>query len=104
VGVAALAAGVGFAHAGATDKDLEAAYSLKYCQTNDQCSGQFIKDQYSDPGKRDNILEGVSFAVGGAAVVGGIVMYVLGRGDTREHPVAVAPTRNGAMVTAGWSF
>lgn len=46
----------------------------------------------------------VSFAVGGAAVIGGAVMFVLGRAKGRESPVAIVPTGDGAMVTFNGSW
>ncbi len=104
VGIVALAASAGFAHAGQHNADLEAAYNKMYCHTDNQCSGDYIKRNYSDPGKRDNALGWTTLVVGGAAAVAGVVLYALGTGDSGEHPVAVAPTRGGALVTTGWSF
>jgi hypothetical protein len=106
VGVAAIGAGVAFGLAGKKTHDDEVTWSAMNCSTQPgmQCDGQYLKDHFTNPGKLDNILMGVSLGVGGAAVIGGVVLYVLGRGETGEQPVAVAPTRGGAMVTAGWSF
>jgi len=44
------------------------------------------------------------YGVGGAALIGGSALYVLGRLAREEPPVAIAPTRGGALVTAGFAF
>jgi hypothetical protein len=42
--------------------------------------------------------------VGGAAVVSGAVVYVIGRRAESAHHVAVAPTRGGAAMQLSWGF
>jgi hypothetical protein len=51
-------------------------------------------------GERYDLLAKISWGVGGAAIVGGAVLFVLGR--NAEHVrVSVSPTRAGAHV--GWT-
>lgn len=59
---------------------------------------------WTDEGKLDTKARNratyslVAFGVGGAALIGGSVMFMLGRSH-RELPVAIVPTTDGAMVT-----
>lgn len=66
------------------------------------CDWASLKDRDAT-GRERATLSRVSFAVGGAAVIGGAVMFVLGRAKGRESPVAIVPTGDGAMVTVHWS-
>jgi tetratricopeptide (TPR) repeat protein len=54
-------------------------------------------------GDRANTLSAVSWIAGGAAVAGGVVLYVMGRNRPIEH-VQITPTSGGAAVTARGSF
>jgi len=54
-----------------------------------------------DSGKRFDLLAKISWGVGGAAVVGGVVLFVMGRSASDEPHVSVAPTHGGTIV--GWS-
>ena len=51
-------------------------------------------------GERYDLLATISWAVGGAAIVGGVVLYVLGR-RAAASTASVTPTAGGAVV--GWS-
>lgn len=47
----------------------------------------------------------VGWAVGGAALIGGVVLYVLGRDSERDGPsVAIVPQADGVMATGGFAF
>jgi tetratricopeptide (TPR) repeat protein len=41
---------------------------------------------------------------GGVAVAGGVALYLLGRSTERMAPIAIAPTKQGATVSASWRF
>lgn len=61
------------------------------------------QDKY-DAGKRNNTIAIVSFALGGAAVATGGVLWFLGTRKENEARVAVVPTKGGTSVAVGWSF
>ncbi len=61
------------------------------------------QDRY-DAGKRNNTIAIVSFVVGGAAIVTGGTLYVLGKMKKSSATVAVNPARGGTTVAVGWSF
>jgi hypothetical protein len=53
-------------------------------------------------GKRFDLLAKVSWSVGGAAVIGGVVLYMMGRSaSASESQVSITPSGDGAVV--GWS-
>src|SRR5262249_35883962 len=54
-----------------------------------------------DSGKRFDLFAKISWGVGGAAVLTGAVLYVLGRKSTAEARVGLLPTSGGGLVT--WS-
>lgn len=54
-------------------------------------------------GQRDAHLSVALFAVGSAAIIGGAVLYVLGRPSEAEH-VSVIPRQGGASVAWGIAF
>jgi len=41
---------------------------------------------------------------GGVAVAGGVALYLLGRRTEQMAPIAIAPTKQGATVSASWKF
>jgi hypothetical protein len=55
--------------------------------------------QANDEGPTHQHIELASYAVGGAALAGGIVLYMLGRRAASEHGVTLAPTRHGAVLS-----
>ncbi|MGE5187089.1 MAG: hypothetical protein ACM31C_33800 [Acidobacteriota bacterium] len=57
--------------------------------------------QRGDAAQRD---ETIAYAVGGAAVAAGVVLYMLGSHRSDERAVAAVPTPGGALVTAGFAF
>jgi hypothetical protein len=104
-GVAVLGVGAGFGLAAMRNAELHDAFYKKYCHPypGDACDGSFLQKQYDDPGHRDAVIAISAFAVGGAAVAGGIALYFMGR-TSSEQPVAVAPAPGGAVVTTAFSF
>jgi hypothetical protein len=82
VGVAAIAVGAAFgALAAKAGDDLTKL---------DQSMGTFDPAKQS-AGKTDQVLEAVFFGVGGAAIVAGVVVYVLGHREAKAARVAAAP-------------
>jgi tetratricopeptide (TPR) repeat protein len=65
--------------------------------------GQEQQDKY-DAGKRNNTIALVSFVAGGAALVTGATLFVMGTMKKSKTKVAVTPTPNGTTFAVGWSF
>jgi tetratricopeptide (TPR) repeat protein len=57
-----------------------------------------------DRGRRDDTITAVAGITGGLALVGGAVLYGLGRHSDREQHVVVVPHRNGGEVKVAWQF
>ncbi|MEO8551518.1 MAG: hypothetical protein ABI678_16185 [Kofleriaceae bacterium] len=57
-----------------------------------------------DRGRRDDTITAVAGITGGLALVGGAVLYGLGRHDDHEQHVVVVPHRNGGEVKVAWRF
>lgn len=55
-------------------------------------------------GERAETLAKVFGVGGGVAVAGGVALYLLGRHTERIAPIAIAPTKQGATVSASWRF
>jgi tetratricopeptide (TPR) repeat protein len=91
IGVAALGAGIGLATVAKSDSD-----ALTKANSNGQ---SFDRSKY-DSGKSDNVAGGVLMGVGGAAVVAGIIVGVLGLREARESKVALAPWVSGSSAGA----
>jgi tetratricopeptide (TPR) repeat protein len=94
VGVAAIAAGAALlALAGSASNDLTAA---------DRAHQPFDKSKY-DRGTSENLAGGVLLGVGGAAVVAGVVVGVLGLRESRATRIALVPWLDphgaGALLT-----
>ena len=53
-----------------------------------------------DQGERAELRAKLSYALGGVAVIGGIVLYVLGR-SSEQSTVAVVPTADGGALAVG---
>lgn len=63
-------------------------------------------DDVESKGQRGNVLAGVGFAVGGAAAIAGVTMYLIGRNRAKKKKpanddkmVRVAPTAGGLVLT-----
>jgi tetratricopeptide (TPR) repeat protein len=89
VGVASLAAAVYFTVDGQHQTDLLG-------QSPDDPSRS--RRQIDERGRTDNVLGGVFYAIGGAAVAGGAVLFGLGRRAERARPVAALPIAGGGML------
>lgn len=97
-GVAALAVGVWFHH--------DVGYfeqRVAGCTPERQCSAEQV-DRWNDRGRRASTVAIASYSVAGAALIGGTALYLLGRADTGERSVAIAPLRGGAIIAAGGAF
>ncbi|MEM1022892.1 MAG: PEGA domain-containing protein [Myxococcota bacterium] len=87
LGVAALAAGVGFNVSAANNSDA-AEDPLNFLQRN----------ELADAFERDRTLAIASYAVGGAALVTGIVWFIAGGKKKNQTSHRVVPTVNGLAV------
>jgi tetratricopeptide (TPR) repeat protein len=95
VGVAGLGLGGYFTVRGAGIRsDLEE-------ECDDGCDWALLRDENA-AGERANTLAAVGWIAGGAATVGGVVLYLLGR--SRIEHVQLAPIEGGAAVSARLSF
>jgi len=93
-GVGLLATGIGIYFTSKVFSDYE-------CQTMSCPKSQI--DQANKDGPKHEKYEVIAYSVGGAAIVGGIVLYVLGKSAApTEHGVTLVPTRNGAAL--GFTF
>lgn len=59
---------------------------------------------WDDRGHLASVVAITAYAAGGAALVGGTALYVLGRRRGAESPVAIAPTPGGALISTGFAF
>ena len=55
-------------------------------------------------GKHAETLAKVFGIGGGVAVAGGVALYLIGRRSEQMAPIAIAPTKQGATVSASWKF
>ena len=97
-GLAALAVGVWFQH--------DVGYfeqRVAGCTPATPCSAEQV-DRWNDRGSRASTAAIASYSLAGASLVGGTVLYLLGRADTGERSIAVAPTRGGAMIAGVGTF
>jgi hypothetical protein len=68
-------------------------------------SAQVDREQrLHDLGTRAEIGEAIGYGLGGATLVTGVVLYMMGREPSTEHAVTVVPSRGGATVTASFAF
>lgn len=97
LGVVGIAAGVHYTIEVGKDND-----NADSCRSTSSCSMMRINQVNSDGDKHHWLAVG-GYSLGGAAIVGGIVLYVLGKSSaTSEHGVTLVPTRNGAAL--GFTF
>lgn len=95
-GVIAIGIGAGFAYRASDQADRRDAA----CNDADGCTATEAR-AFDAAGQRASQLAIGLCAVGGAAVLGGAVMYALGR---RAPRVEVAPRAGGATVALGWAL
>ena len=94
-GVAVAAVGLGFGLAARANG-----------QENEKTGNTFSQSAY-DAGHRDQTMQFVGYAVGGALIAAGVTTYVLGSRETGENGsahVAVTPTSGGAFALGTFSF
>jgi tetratricopeptide (TPR) repeat protein len=97
-GLAAVGAGVWFHHDVLYFQDRS-----HRCTMELPCSGAQVM-HWEDRGRTASILAVTAYAAGGAALIGGTALYLLGRRRDAEPPIAVAPAPGGALVTTGFAF
>lgn len=106
-GVVGLAVGAFFTHRVYAIGDEAQQWQDANCTPTNQCPADVRKmheDAFDKEGSAAQTKEIVAYSLGGAALVTGAVLYMLGRGGSDEHAVAAAPTPGGAMVTAAFRF
>jgi len=98
VGGVGLGAGTFFAvRAGSFQSKVEDACAVS-CEWSEVAADDATGRKAATRGK-------IAFAIGGAALIGGTVMYLLGRrSSTESAPIAVVPTSGGVAVWASGSF
>ncbi|HTR54588.1 MAG TPA: hypothetical protein VMJ10_28045 [Kofleriaceae bacterium] len=72
------------------------------CTMADQCPASTL-DDYDSRGSRANAIAIAGYVAGGAAIASAAALYWLAR-SSAEAPIAVAPTRGGAMVVGAIRF
>ncbi len=100
VGVVGIGLGVKFGLDGGAAKDDLARVCAMSCTSAEALA-------IEDDGKAANTKAYIFTSVGGALLVGGVVMFVVSRmggGGESETPVAIVPTVGGATATYSWEF
>ncbi len=100
-GAGALIAANGFYFMRRVSKDEDKARAVcdpSTCTAWDESYNAQIEAANAD-GRRDEKIMVASWLVGGAALATGVVLFVMTGDAKTESPVAVTPTRNGAMVS-----
>lgn len=101
VGLAAAGSGTFFAlRVGSLERDREGLCPAP-CTWSEALARR--EAELQQDGDRASTLAIASFAVGGAALVTGAVLYLTGRTTRTEHAMVV-PTRGGAVASLGFSF
>jgi len=72
------------------------------CTTMNACDPGY-GDELDDQGRSAQARQVIAYAVGGAVVIGGVVLYVLGRSSERAS-IAVVPTSGGAYAVGAFRF
>ncbi len=72
------------------------------CTTRSVCEPGY-GDELDDQGRSAQARQAIAYAVGGAVVIGGVVLYVLGRSSERSS-IAVVPTSGGAYAVGAFTF
>ena len=104
-GIVGLAAGAYFTHRVSAISDEAQAWENANCTTASACPADVRKmqqDAFASKGSSAETKEVVAYSLGGAALVTGAVLYMLGRGG--EEHVAAVPTSGGAMVLGAFRF
>lgn len=111
--------GIGVAAAGAVVVGVGALFLRKASATADDFDAlvkQINTDNLPDDPRREQAKDLddkghgydtkgiVSLSIGGAMVIGGVVLYMMGGSSTTEQKITVAPSRDGAMVLGAFRF
>ena len=91
-GVLAVGTGFVFGHLAATHSDQARNGTGVWDPTIEQA------------GKRNELIAVILWGVGGAAIVGGTVMYMLGRSQDEPPRVSIVPAHDGASLVWGCDF
>lgn len=103
VGGAALGAGVYFTtEIGRISNERAARRLMLNCTIEDPCEADWAKT-FDHDGESAQRKARIAFTVGGVAVIGGIVLYVLGR-NPEGSSVAIVPTTGGAVAVGAFTF
>ena len=103
VGGAALGAGVYFNTEIGRIEDDRARQKLELgCSVDKPCAAGWSAT-YDDDGHSAELKEIVAFSVGGAAVIGGVALYLMGR-NPEGSSVAIVPTTGGAVAVSSFRF
>jgi tetratricopeptide (TPR) repeat protein len=101
VGVAAIGTGVYFSLQ-AKDKSDQVAEA---CPAASPCDWNPMLESLQSDGQSAQTTATVLYVVGGAAIAGGVVLYILGANEASAAPqVAFVPRRGGGSLAATWSF
>lgn len=73
------------------------------CTTDRPCTTGELA-HWTDRGHAASSAAIASYSVGGAALISGCLLYLLGRSDSKEQAVAAVPIHGGALVTARLAF
>jgi tetratricopeptide (TPR) repeat protein len=66
-------------------------------------AAELIEELDAD-GARSERNAAIAFVAGGAMVIGGTVLFIVGRGASKEQRITVVPTRDGAAVVGTFRF
>ena len=103
--------GLGFVVGGGVALAVATYYGLEARESANEVEDGYAKgakwkdlEDIDARGERAAMLSKVFAIGGGVAVVGGVALYLLGRSSEHMAPIAVAPTKTGATVSASWRF
>jgi tetratricopeptide (TPR) repeat protein len=97
-GLAAVGAGAWFHHDVLYFEDRSGR-----CTRASPCTAAQVA-HWDERGHTTSVLAVAAYAAGGAALVGGTALYLLGRHSDAELPVAIAPAPGGALITTRFAF
>jgi hypothetical protein len=97
-GLAAIGAGAWFHHDVLYFED-----QSRRCAPRSPCTATQVA-RWDGRGHTASVRAVAAYAAGGAALVAGTALYLLGRQSDAEPPVAIAPAPGGALITTGFAF
>jgi tetratricopeptide (TPR) repeat protein len=107
--------GIGVGVLGAIAVGVGVYYSLETVSLDDKTAKLYeagvwtdreeaLELQYKRDGDAAETRQIIAYSVGGAAIIGGIVLYALGRGAAEESPVSFVPTAGGGLAIGAFRF